>query len=102
MVIAMQKMEAVFKAYPEINLVIGVAGEVGPAAAKVVSEMGLRDKITIIGIMAQNFYKMGNYGVELLVDYLRDGKKPDQYLNDSGSIFVTMDNFDVYQEALKE
>jgi len=120
MVIAMQKMEAVFKAYPEINLVIGVAGEVGPAAAKVVSEMGLRDKITIIaiddvaetvdwlkkgviyGIMAQNFYKMGNYGVELLVDYLRDGKKPDKYLNDSGSIFVTMDNFDSYTDALKE
>jgi ribose transport system substrate-binding protein len=120
MVIAMQKMEAVFKAYPEINLVIGVAGEVGPAAAKVVSEMGLRDKITIIaiddvaetvdwlkkgviyGIMAQNFYKMGNYGVELLVDYLKDGKEPDNYSNDSGSIFVTMDNFDSYKEALKE
>lgn len=120
MVIAMQKYEAAFKAYPEINLVIGVCGEAGPAAAKVVNEMGLRDEITIIaiddvaetmdwlkdgaiyGVMAQNFYKMGNYGVELLVDYLRDGKKPDQYLNDSGSIFVTMDNIGEYQEALKE
>ncbi|MEE9517797.1 MAG: substrate-binding domain-containing protein, partial [Candidatus Adiutricales bacterium] len=120
MVIAMQKMEAAFGAHPEINLVIGVAGEVGPAAAKVVNEMGLRDKITIIaiddvaetmdwlkegtiyGVMAQNFYKMGHYGVELLVDLLRDGTKPGKYLNDSGSIFVTRDNINSYQAALKE
>lgn len=120
MVIAMQKMEAAFEANPEINLVIGVAGEVGSAAAKVVNEMELRERITIIaiddieetmdwlkegtiyGVMAQNFYKMGNYGVELLVNYLNDGTKPSQYLNDSGSIFVTMDNIGVYQEALKE
>ncbi len=120
MVIAMQKYEAAFKAYPEINLVIGVCGEAGPAAAKVVNEMGLRDKMTIIaiddvaetmdwlkdgsiyGVMAQNFYKMGNYGVELLVDYINEGKKPGNYLNDSGSIFVTKDNIDSYQAALKE
>lgn len=120
MVIAMTKMEAAFEAHPEINLVIGVAGEVGSAAAKVVNEMALRDRITIIaiddieetmdwlkegtiyGVMAQNFYKMGHYGVELLVNYLRDGEMPSQYSNDSGSIFVTMDNIDVYQEALKQ
>ena len=82
--------------------------------------MGLKDDITIIaiddvaetmdwlnegtiyGVMAQNFYKMGNYGVELLVDYIKNGKEPPQYLNDSGSIFVTMDNIDTYSEALKE
>ena len=120
MVTAMQKMEAAFEAYPEINLVIGVAGEVGSAAAKVVNEMELRERITIIaiddieetmdwleegsiyGVMAQNFYKMGHYGVELLVNYLTDGTMPDQYNNDSGSIFVTLDNIDVYQDALKE
>ena len=119
MVIAMDKYTAAFRAYPEINLVIGVCGEAGPAAAKVVKEMG-RDDITIIaiddvaetmdwvkegtiyGTMAQNFYKMGNYGVELLVDYLRDGKEPDQYSNDSGSIFVTKDNMSTYEAALKE
>ncbi len=120
MVTAMQKMEAAFEAYPEINLVIGVAGEVGSAAAKVVKEMELRERITIIaiddieetmdwlkegliyGVMAQNFYKMGYFGVELLVNYLRDGTEPGQYNNDSGSIFVTMDNIDVYQDALKQ
>lgn len=120
MVTAMQKMEAAFEAHPQINLVIGVAGEVGSAAAKVVNEMELRERITIIaiddieetmdwlkegsiyGVMAQNFYKMGHYGVELLVNYLTDGTMPSQYNNDSGSIFVTLDNIDVYQEALKQ
>jgi len=120
MVIAMTKMEAAFEAHPEINLVIGVAGEVGSAAAKVVNEMELRDRITIIaiddieetmdwlkegsitGVMAQNFYKMGYAGVETLVNYLTDGTEPSQYNNDSGSVFVTMDNIDVYQDALKQ
>ena len=32
MVIAMQKYESIFKTYPEINTVIGVCGEAGPAA----------------------------------------------------------------------
>lgn len=120
MTIAMQKFESSFKAYPEINLVIGVCGEAGPAAAKVIQEMGLKDKITVIaiddvaetmdwvkkgaiyGTMAQNFYKMGNLGVKFLVDYLKDGKKPAQASNDSGSIFVTMDNISTYTEALKK
>lgn len=120
MVTAMQKMEAAFEAHPEINLVIGVAGEVGPAAAKVVNEMKLRDRITIIavddvaetmdwvkegsiyGTMAQNFYKMGYYGVELLVNYLKEGKKPAKVSNDSGSVFVTMENIGTYTDALKQ
>jgi ribose transport system substrate-binding protein len=52
--------------------------------------------------MAQNFYKMGNYGVELLVNYLNEGKKPAQFSNDSGSVFVTLENIDSYTDALKE
>lgn len=119
MVIAMDKLHQAFQAYPEINLVIGVAGEVGPAAAKVVKELG-RDDITIIavddieetmdfvkdgtiyGTMAQNFYKMGYLGVELLVDFIRNGKSPSNTINDSGSIFVTLDNIDTYSEILKQ
>lgn len=119
MVIAMDKLHQAFQAYPEINLVIGVAGEVGPAAAKVVKELG-RDDITIIavddveetmdfvkdgtiyGTMAQNFYKMGYLGVELLVDYIKEGKKPANASIDSGSIFVTINNMDTYSEMLKQ
>jgi ABC-type sugar transport system substrate-binding protein len=119
MVIAMDKFSSAFQAYPEINLVIGVCGEAGPAAAKVVKEMG-RDDITIIavddvaetmdlvkdgtiyGTMAQNFYKMGHLGVELLVDFITEGKKPAAVSNDSGSIFVTKGNMSTYSEMLKQ
>ncbi|MEI6389136.1 MAG: substrate-binding domain-containing protein [Spirochaetota bacterium] len=118
MQIAMQKFEAAFKAYPEINLVIGVCGEAGPAAAKVIKENKLEGKITVVaiddveetlslikdgsiwGTEAQNFYKMGNLGSRILVDYITKSKKPASFKNDSGSIFVTMSNFNTYRDAL--
>ena len=124
MMIAMQKYESVFKAYPEINLVIGVCGEAGPAAAKVLKEQKLLDKITVVaiddveetldlirdgsiwGTVAQNFYKMAYLSSEILVDYIRDGKEPegsgrvDNYGFDSGAMFVTMDNIDTDKAIL--
>jgi len=118
MQIAMQKFEASFKAYPEINLVIGVCGEAGPAAAKVIKENKLQNKITVVaiddvaetmalvkdgaiwGTEAQNFYKMGNLGAKILVDYITKGIKPASFKNDSGSIFVTKDNMETYKASL--
>lgn len=118
MQIAMQKFEAAFKAYPEINLVIGVCGEAGPAAAKVIKENKLEGKITVVaiddveetmslvksgaiwGTEAQNFYKMGNLGARILVDFITKGKKPASFNNDSGSIFVTKNNMDSYKATL--
>jgi ABC-type sugar transport system substrate-binding protein len=118
MQIAMQKFEAAFKAYPEINLVIGVCGEAGPAAAKVIKENKLQNKITVVaiddvaetmalvkegaiwGTEAQNFYKMGNLGARILVDFITKGKKPASFKNDSGSIFVTKDNMENYKATL--
>jgi len=118
MQIAMQKFEASFKAYPEINLVIGVCGEAGPAAAKVIKENKLEKKITVVaiddvaettalinngsiwGTEAQNFYKMGNLGAKILVDYITKGIKPASFKNDSGSIFVTKENMDSYKASL--
>lgn len=118
MLTAVQKYESAFKAHPEINLVIGVCGEAGPAAAKVVKEAKLQDKITIIaiddvaetmdqikegviyGTMAQNFYKMGYLGSQILCDYVRNGKKPASISNDSGSIFVSKENINSYKDAL--
>jgi ribose transport system substrate-binding protein len=118
MQIAMQKFEAAFKAYPEINLVIGVCGEAGPAAAKVIKENKLQDKITVVaiddvaetmalikdgsiwGTEAQNFYKMGYLGSKILIDFITKGVKPAQYVNDSGSMFVTKENMDTYKASL--
>jgi ABC-type sugar transport system substrate-binding protein len=123
MMTAIQKYESIFATYPEINLVIGINGEAGPAAAKVVTEQHLQDKITVVGIddvaetiddikkgsiwgtVAQNFYKMGNLSAQILMDYITKGKKPevtntDGYGFDSGAIFVTKDNLDTYKADL--
>jgi ribose transport system substrate-binding protein len=118
MQICMQKLEAAFKAYPEINLVIGVCGEAGPAAAKVIKENRLQSKITVVaiddvaetmalikegsiwGTEAQNFYKMGKLGAKMIVDYVTKGTKPASFKNDSGSIFVTKDNMESYRSSL--
>lgn len=119
MMIAMEKYQNALAANPEINVLIGVCGEAGPAAAKVVKEQGKEDILIVAiddtaetmdfvkegviwGTMAQNFYKMGHLGSEFLVDFITEGKEPESFKNDSGSIFVTNENFDTYAESLKE
>jgi len=120
MLIALQKWEGLMKAHPDFNVAIGVCGECGPSAAKVAKEMGITDKLLIMsiddvaetmdhvrndmvmGTMAQNFYGIGYQPVKLLVDYLRDGKKPEKDNYDSGSIFVSKENIDTYKEELKK
>lgn len=125
MMTAIQKYEAIFATYPEINLVISANGEAGPAAAKVVIEQRLQDKITIVaiddvaetldyiadgviwGTVAQNFYKMGYLTAEILNDYVVDGISPDTgsstgYDFDSGAIFVTQDNLENYMAELTQ
>jgi ABC-type sugar transport system substrate-binding protein len=118
MMVAMEKYQNSLAANPEINVLIGVCGEAGPAAAKVLNELG-RDDVLVVavddvaetmdfvksgdiyGTMAQNFYKMGNLGARQLVDFLNDGTTPEA-MNDSGAAFVSMENIDTYTEALKQ
>lgn len=118
MVQAMRVYERVFTEYPEINTVIGVCGEAGPAAAKVAENMGIEDRLTIIavddideikemiqkgkiwGTLAQNFYQMGYKSAEIMCAYLRDGEVPENY-NDTGSIFVDNSNMETYLDELR-
>jgi ribose transport system substrate-binding protein len=119
MMIAMEKYQNALAANPEINVIIGVCGEAGPAAAKVVKEQGLSDILIVAiddtqecmdfvqegviwGTMAQNFYKMGYLGSQFLVDFIKEGKTPESFKNDSGSVFVTKENFETYAESLKD
>jgi ribose transport system substrate-binding protein len=118
--IAMQKFEAAFKAYPEINLVLGGCAEAAPAATRVILEQKLQGKIIAIGAddvptaiqqikdgdlwgtMAQGVWKFGNLGAKVLVDYITKGKKPATYHVDSGSIFVDESNIDTYRAQFNQ
>lgn len=124
MLTAIQKYEAIFATYPEINLVIGINGEAGPAAATVVKEQGLQDRVTIVGIddvaetldairegviwgtVAQSFYRMGDLSATILYDHVVNGKAPeaaagDGYGFDSGAIFVTRENLETYKAEMQ-
>jgi ABC-type sugar transport system substrate-binding protein len=112
MVIAMDKFEALFKTYPEANMVIGVCGEAGPAAGKVAKEFGITDDLFIMAIdgtaetmdlvkdgsveatMEQNFFGVGYVSAKVIVDYVTTGKKPATYDINSGSFAVDASNMD--------
>jgi ribose transport system substrate-binding protein len=118
MMIAMERYQNALAAHPEINCLIGVCGEAGPAAAKVVKELN-RPDIVIMGIddtaecldyvksgviyatVAQNFYKIGYEPAKILYNYLKNGTKPASVKNDSGCMLVTQDNLNTYMDSLK-
>jgi ABC-type sugar transport system substrate-binding protein len=119
MMIAMERYQNALAAHPEINCLIGVCGEAGPAAAKVVNELGRNDIVimaiddtqealdyvkggVIYGTMAQNFYKIGYEPARILYEYLKNGTPPASYKNDSGCIFVNKDNINTYMASLKK
>jgi ABC-type sugar transport system substrate-binding protein len=115
MLIGVSKWQDVFNTYPDINVAVCVSGEAGASCAKVVTEMGLQNKITIMaiddidetldrikegviyGTMTQNFYRKGYQSSQWLLDYINNGKKPPKLLNDSGTMLVTKDNIDTYK-----
>lgn len=117
---AVDKFNSLFQTYPDANVVINVCGEGGPAASKVVEENSLQDKVvvvaiddmqetvdgiksgTIYGTLTQNFFKMGYLASQLIVDYTKDGTKPENTVIDSGTIFVSKDNLDTYKDEMKK
>ena len=120
MLTAVQAWENLFTTYPECNVAISVAAEAGPACAKVVNEMGLKDKVVIMAIddieetidnikdgttyatMTQNFFRKGYEAAQWLVEYIDTGVAPAELLNDSGTMVVTLDNIEVYSEDMKK
>lgn len=119
MLTAVQQWQNIFNTYPDVNVAINVSGEAGAACAKVVKEMKLTDKVTIMaiddiqetvdgikdgtiyGTMTQNFYRKGYQASQWLLDYIKDGKKPAELINDSGTMLVTKENIDTYSTDME-
>lgn len=110
---ALQKFEDNLKAHPEIDTIFCLESIGGVSAANAVEELGLTG-ITILaiddnqdtlqyirdgkiwGTMAQNFYKMGYIAGEFAMDYL-NGREVESIV-DSGTVLITQENIDSYQE----
>ena len=111
---AMEVFTAMIKAHPEMNALFGTEGGGAPGFAKVLEELKVQDKITVIsmddteqnlavvkegkiyGIMAQNFFKMGYLGAQYAADAAKGKEVPSDV--DSGVTLVTKENVDTYKE----
>lgn len=116
---ATTEWENTFKAYPDINVAINLAAEAGPACAKVVQEKEIRDKVLVYGVddteetldlikdgsldgtVVTSFYNYGYQAAYWLYQNITEGKKPENVVNDAGTIIVTKENVDTYADALK-
>ena len=116
MVTAVSLWEDIFTTYPEVNTIFSIGSEGGPAAAKVMEEMGLTtEDIVNVGIsdiaetldgirdgyiyasMSENIPRIGYQPAEWIVNYVRNGVKPD-LINDTGTFPITKENVDTYRE----
>jgi ABC-type sugar transport system substrate-binding protein len=101
--------------HPELKCLLGICGEAVPAAAEAVNEPDKEDTIgdtqeaadyaergIIYETMAQDFYKIGYEPAKILYEYLKNGTPPAGYGNDSGWVFVNIDNINTYMISLKK
>lgn len=109
-----------FNTYPEINVAINVASEAAAACAGVVSELGTKDKVTILGVdntdetidlikdgsvdgtVVCSFYNYGYQAAYWLYQNITEGRVPENKTNDAGTYMVTKDNLDSYEDLLKQ
>ena len=115
---AMEKFDASFRAYPEIDAVFMLEGTGAQAAAAVAAEQnreiiilgvdpiqetldGIADG-SIWGTMAQNFYKRGYESIRFALEYLEGNTDAFIKDNDSGLVLVTSENVATVEAALAD
>ena len=56
----------------------------------------------LAGTMTQNFYRMGYEPVIWMTNFLKDGTRPENVVNDSGTTVVTMENIDTFMDEMRD
>ena len=106
--------------YPEVNAGMNICGFGGLGAVQAQRELGYEpgEKIIIgidftaetldgirsgylAGTMTQNFYRMGYEPVLWMRDFIKDGTRPENVVNDSGTTLVTMENIDTFEDEMR-
>lgn len=108
-----------FNTYPEVNVCINLAAEAGSACVTAADELGVTEDLIIFGVddtdenlqyvrdgkiqgtVVVSFWNYGYQAAYWLYQNITEGRKPAQEVNDSGTMLVTMDNIDTYNELLK-
>lgn len=115
---ASDKLAALLKSYPDLNVVISQDGYGCPGIANYIESEGLQDQLIVVGIddsaeilgyvsngaldctIAQDFYKMGYEAVNYIKD-IKEGNAP-EFDNDSGTIVITPEEVDEHLSLLEE
>jgi len=113
MVEAIDKINQILLAYPEVDAFLMLEGSAAPAAAQIFMEKKI-DDIVVLGIddlpetlqairdgyiwgtLTQNYYVMGYQGTEFILDHIAGKEVPS--ITDSGTTLVTSDNIDTYNK----
>lgn len=116
--IASDKLAALLKSYPDLNVVVSQDGYGCPGIANYVESEGYQDQLIVVGIddseeilnyvssgaldctIAQDFYKMGYEAVYFIKDII-EGNAP-AFDNDSGTIVITADDVEEHLALLEE
>lgn len=115
---ASDKLAALLKSYPDLNVVVSQDGYGCPGIANYVESEGLSDSLIVVGIddseeilnyvtsgaldctIAQDFYKMAYESVYFIKD-IKEGNAPD-FANDSGTIVIKADAVEEHLQLLEE
>lgn len=108
-----------FNTYPEVNVCINLAAEAASGCVTASDELGITDQLVIVGvddtdenldllrqgkILCTSVVSFWNYGYQAaywLYQNITEGRTPESVTNDAGTMMVTKDNVDQYNELLK-
>lgn len=108
-----------FNTYPEVNVCMNLAAEAASACVTASDELGITDDLVIVGvddteenlallregkILCTSVVSFWNYGYQAaywLHQNITEGRVPEEVVNDAGTMMVTKDNVDEYNELLK-
>ena len=108
-----------FNTYPEVNVCINLAAEAASACVTASDELGITEDLVIVGvddtdenlallregkILCTSVVSFWNYGYQAaywLYQNITEGRVPEQVKNDGGTMMVTKENVDTYNELLK-
>ncbi|MDO5399545.1 MAG: substrate-binding domain-containing protein [Eubacteriales bacterium] len=108
-----------FNTYPEVNVCINLAAEAAAACVTAADELNITDSLVIVGvddteenlallregkILCTSVVSFWNYGYQAaywLYQNITEGRVPQQVKNDGGTMMVTKDNIDTYNDLLK-
>lgn len=108
-----------FNTYPEVNVCVNLAAEAASGCITAAEELGITDDLVVFGVddtdenldllrsgkikgtIVVSFWNYGYQAVYWLYQNITEGREPEQKISDGGTMMVTTENVDGYDDLLK-